>query len=43
MGTLLRTCVDVHEPIKLSFGVVMSVVGPGISVLDGAKVSVQLG
>jgi len=35
MGTLLRTCVKVHEPIKLSFGIV-SGVGPGTDVLDGS-------
>jgi len=34
MGTLLDSCVEVREPIKLSFGVV-SGVGPGILVLDG--------
>jgi len=34
MGTLLRSCADVREPIKLSFGEV-SGVGPGIHVLDG--------
>ena len=33
-GTLLHSCVEVHEPIKLLFGMV-SVVGPGIGVLDG--------
>jgi len=34
MGTLLRHCVEVRTAIELSFGVV-SVVGPGIRVLDG--------
>jgi len=34
MGTLLHSCVEVCEPIELSFGVA-SVVGPGIGVLDG--------
>jgi len=34
MGNLLHSYVEVHEPIKVSFGVV-SVVGPGISALDG--------
>jgi len=34
MGTLLRSCVVVHEPIELSFGVV-SGVGLDIHVLDG--------
>jgi len=34
MGTLLRSCAEVHEPIELSFGVV-SGVGQGIHVLDG--------
>ena len=37
MGTLLRSCVEVHELIKLSFGVV-SGVGPGIYVLDRVHV-----
>jgi len=36
MGTLLHTCVEVHESIELSFGVV-SVVSPGIGVLDGSR------
>ena len=34
MGTLLRSCVKVCKAIELSFGAV-SVVGPGIHVLDG--------
>ena len=34
MGTLLRSCAEVHEPIELSFGVVSGVT-PGIDVLDG--------
>ena len=34
MGHLLRSCVEVHEPMELSFGMV-SGVGPGIHVLDG--------
>ena len=34
MGTLLRRCVEMRTAIELSFGVV-SVVGPGIGVLDG--------
>jgi len=33
-GNLLHTCAEVHEPVKLSFGVV-SGVGPGIDVLRG--------
>jgi len=33
MGNLLYSCMEVHELIELSFGVV-SVVGPGIGVLD---------
>jgi len=37
MGTLLRSCAEMHEPIELSFGVV-SVVSPGIRVLDGVDV-----
>ena len=37
MGTLLISCVEVHELIELSLGVV-SVVGPGIGVLDGVDV-----
>ena len=37
MGTLLCNCAEVHEPIKLSFGVV-SGFGPGIGVLDGVDV-----
>ena len=32
-GILLHSCVEVHKPIELSFGVV-SGVGPGIGVLD---------
>jgi len=35
MGTLLHSCVEVHEPIELSFGMV-SGVGLGIDVLHGA-------
>jgi len=31
-----HSCVEVHEPIELSFGVV-SVVGPGTGVLDGGR------
>jgi len=34
-GTLLRTCVELREPIELSFGVV-SGLGSGVHVLDGA-------
>jgi len=34
MSTLRRSCAKVREPIELSFGMV-SVVGPGIDVLDG--------
>jgi len=37
VGTLLHSCAEVREPIKLSFGVV-SGVGPGIYVLDGVHV-----
>jgi len=37
MGPLLHNCAEVHEPIKLSFGIV-SVVSPGIGVLDGVNV-----
>jgi len=37
MGPLLHSCVEVCEPIELSFGVV-SGVGPGIDVLDGVHV-----
>ena len=37
MGTLLRNCAEVREPIQLSFGVV-SGLGPGIDVLDGVHV-----
>jgi len=33
MGTLLRSCAEVHEPIDLSFGTV-SGVSPGIHVLN---------
>ena len=36
MGTLLHSCVEMREPIELSFGVV-SGVGPGIDVLDGGQ------
>jgi len=35
MGTLLHSCVEVHDLIKLSFGVV-SWVGEGMGVLDGS-------
>ena len=35
MGPLLHSCVEVHEPTELSFGVV-SGVGPGIDVLHGS-------
>ena len=34
MGNLLHSCVEVHEPIELSFGV-LSVVSPSTGVLDG--------
>jgi len=34
MGNLLHSCLEVREPIELSFGL-MSGVGPGINVLDG--------
>jgi len=37
MGTLLHSCVEVHEPIKQLFGVV-SGIGRGIGVLDGVHV-----
>jgi len=37
MGILLHSCVEMREPIELSFGVA-SVVGPGIGVLDGIDV-----
>ena len=37
MATLLHSCVEVCEPIELSFEVV-SGVGPGIDVLDGGPV-----
>jgi len=37
MGSLLRSCAEVREPIELSFGVV-SGVGPGLHVLDGVHV-----
>jgi len=37
VGTSLHSCVEVHEPIELSFGVV-SGGGPGICVLDGVDV-----
>ena len=33
MGTLLRSCAEVREPIELSIGMVGGV-GPGIDVLD---------
>jgi len=35
-GDLLHSCVEVHEPIELSFGVV-SVVSPGIGVFDEGR------
>jgi len=38
MGTLLRSCAEMRELIKLSFGVV-SGVGPGIDVLYGVHVA----
>jgi len=34
MGPLLHSCMEVHEPIELSFGVV-SGMGPGIDVCNG--------
>ena len=37
MGALLHSCVEVRELIELSFGVV-SVIGPGIGVLNGVAV-----
>ena len=37
-GNLLHSCAEVHEPVKLSFGVV-SGVGPGIHVLHGVHVA----
>ena len=36
MGTLLHSCVEFYELIKLSFGMV-SGVGPGIDALDGGR------
>jgi len=36
MGNLLHSCVEVREPIEQSFGVI-SIVGPGIGVLDGGQ------
>jgi len=42
MGTLLHSCVEVHEPINLSFGMV-SGVGPGIDVLDGGPRALREG
>jgi len=42
MGPLLHRCTEVHEPIKLSFGMV-SGVGPGIDVLDGVLVHMPQG
>ena len=36
MGTLLHSCVEIHEPIVLLFGVV-SRVGPGIGVDGGQR------
>jgi len=38
MGMLLHSCVEVHEPIKLSFGEV-SGLGPGTDVLGGGPVA----
>jgi len=38
MGPLLRSCVEVREPIELSFYVV-SGVGLGIDILDGVYMS----
>ena len=35
-GLCCVVCVEVHEPIKLSFGLV-SVVGPVVGVLDGGQ------
>ena len=35
MGTLLRSYVEMREPIELSFGVLSDGVGPGTDVLDG--------
>ena len=37
MGPLLHSCVEVCEPVELSFGMV-SGVGPGIDVLDWVHV-----
>ena len=37
MGTLLHSCVEVCEPIELSFGVVSAGIGPDIHVLDGGS------
>jgi len=42
MGISLRSCVDVREPIELSFGVV-SEVGLSIDVLDGVHVAQKEG
>jgi len=38
MGTSLHSCVEVHELIELSFGV-MSGVAPVIDVLDGVHIT----
>jgi len=38
VGTLLRSCVEVREPIELSFGVV-SVVGPRIDIRNTVNVA----
>jgi len=40
MESLLHCCADVRKPIELSFGVV-SVVDPGIGVLDGGRRAVR--
>jgi len=42
MGTLLRSCAEVCEPIELSFGVVSEVV-PGIDVRNGVHVAQREG
>ena len=36
MGTLLHSCVEVHEPIELSFGVVNGI-SQRMGVLDGGR------
>jgi len=38
MGPLLCSCVEVREPIELSFGMVNGV-GPGINVQNGVDVA----